>query len=113
MRKSTREESQIESSLQTAASRNIEDLPDGEQPNVSRALQSADGKSIVIPIGERKLVIGCWPLGVVGLFVLACMFMTQILAPLLAAPTAASGLLGDLLEGARDLLDWATAWIPR
>ncbi len=113
MRRSTREESQIESSLQTTSSRNIEESPDGQKPIVSRAQQSADGKSIEIPIGERKLVIGCWPLGVVGLFVLACMFMTQILAPLLAAPTAASGLLGDLMKVAQDFLDWATAWIPR
>ena len=113
MRKSTGEESQVEGALQTTASRNIEESPGREEPIVSPAQQGPDGKSIEIPVGERKLVIGCWPLGVVGLFVLALVFMTQILVPAMAGPTAASGLLRDVLEGLGELFNWATAWIPR
>lgn len=112
MRNPTREESQIESALTTTSSSNIEELPDCDKPIVSPAQQSADGKSIEIPVGKRNLVIGCWPLGVVGLFILALVFMTQILVPALAAPTAASGLLGNVFERLGDLFDWATAWIP-
>ncbi len=113
MRNPTREESQIESTLTTTSSSNIEELPDRDKPIGSPAQQSADGKSIVIPLGKRNLVIGCWPLGVVGLFILTLVFMTQILVPALAGPTAASGLLDIVSTRLGDFVNWATAWIPR
>lgn len=113
MRNPTREESQIESALTTTSSSNIDKLPDRDKPIVTPAQQSTDGKSIEIPVGQRNLVIGCWPLGVVGLFILTLVFMTQILVPALAGPTAASGLLGVVSARLGDFVSWATAWIPR
>ena len=114
MRKSTGEESQVEGALPTTSSRNIEESLAREERIVSPAQHSPDGKSIEIPVGQRKLVIGCWPLGVIGLFILALVFSRQeILVPLLAGPAGASDFWGIVSERLGDFVNCATAWIPR